>query len=99
MVIYGNGTNSFILTVIFLYFCRVTKFGKFTLQACSQPVSYERKLWTPGENQVILRVGQLTHYILHIPSKQALKLYSQPALQWTLFGRQLLQGQLRLLSV
>jgi hypothetical protein len=31
------------------------------------------KLLTPGEDEVTLRVRQPTHYILHIPSKQALK--------------------------
>src|SRR2546425_508912 len=65
----------------------------------SQVAIASRRLWIPGEDQVTWRVRQPTHYILHIPSKQALKLCSQPALQWTLCGRQFLQGLSRLLCV
>src|SRR6266581_1772543 len=68
----------------------------FTLEACRQSVTYERKLLTPGEDQVTLRVRQ---HILHIPSKQDLKLRSQPAIKWTLRAHQRLEGLVRLLRV
>jgi hypothetical protein len=71
----------------------------FTLEAWSQSVTYERKLLTPGEDQVTLRVRQPTHYILHIPSKQDLELCSQPAIKWTLRVIQRLEGLVRLLRV
>jgi hypothetical protein len=56
----------------------------------------ERKLWTPSEDQVTLRVRQ---HILHLPSKQDLKLRSQPAIKWTLRAHQRLESLVRLLRV
>src|SRR5258708_30515968 len=57
------------------------------------------KLWTPGEDQVTLRIRQPIQYILHIPSEQDLKLRSQPAIKWTLRAYQRLEGLVRLLRV